>query len=59
LSSNEIRRLYSKLINAVTTTADHVLHWSDWRRRRQAEAKSSHYRKRLERPKGNDPPLQY
>jgi hypothetical protein len=59
LSSNEIRRLHSKLINAVTTTVEHVLHWSAWRRRRQAEAKASHYRKRLESLKGNDPPLQY
>jgi hypothetical protein len=56
LSSNEIRRLYSKLLNAATTTADHVLHWSDWRRRRQAEAKTSHYHKRLEAIKSNEPP---
>jgi hypothetical protein len=59
LSSNEIRRLFGKFVLAITTTADHVLHWSHWRRRRQAEAKASHYRKRLESPKGNDPPLQY
>jgi hypothetical protein len=51
--------LFGKFVVAITTAADHVLHWSDWRRRRQAEAKASHYRKRLESPKGNDPPLQY
>jgi hypothetical protein len=25
----------------------HVLHWSNWRRRRQLQAKAAHYRKRL------------
>jgi hypothetical protein len=56
LSSNEIRRLYTKLVRAGRATADHVLHWSAWRRHRQAQAKASHYRKRLEAPKGNEPP---
>jgi hypothetical protein len=35
---------------------DHVLHWTTWRRRRQAQAKASHYRKRLEATKRNEPP---
>jgi hypothetical protein len=56
LSSNEIRRLYGKLVLAGRAAADHVLHWSQWRRRRQAEAKTSHYRKRLEALESNEPP---
>jgi hypothetical protein len=56
LSSNEIRRLFSRLIRHTQTTAGHVLHWSAWRRRRQAQAKASHYTKRLEVLKGNEPP---
>jgi hypothetical protein len=56
LSSNEIRRLYVKLVLTASTAADHVLHWSHWRRHRQAQAKASYYRKRLEAPKSNEPP---
>jgi hypothetical protein len=55
LSSNEIRRLYGKFVVAVTTTVDHVLHWSDWRRQRQAEAKTSHYHKRLKALESYEP----
>jgi hypothetical protein len=49
LTSNEIRRLLGKFVLIGRTTAGHVLHWSGWRRHRQAQAKASHYRKRLER----------
>jgi hypothetical protein len=56
LSSNEIRRLFGKLVRTGQAAIDHVLHWSDWRRHRQAQAKASHYRKRLNTPKGNEPP---
>ncbi|WP_213457481.1 hypothetical protein [Rhizomonospora bruguierae] len=56
MSSNEIRRLFGKLVLVGRAAADHVLHWSTWRRRRQAEAKAAHYRKRLEVTKGNEPP---
>jgi hypothetical protein len=59
LSSNEIRRLLSKLVLAGRTAADHVLHWSGWRRRRQAQAKASHYHKRVNYHKSNEPPQQY
>jgi hypothetical protein len=48
LTSNEIRRLLGKLVIIGRITAAPVLHWSGWRRRRQARAKASHYRKRLE-----------
>ncbi|QOC94263.1 hypothetical protein [Micromonospora craniellae] len=50
LTSNEIRRLFAHLVLIGRTAAEHVLHWSTWRRRRQAQAKASHYRKRLEPP---------
>jgi hypothetical protein len=56
LSSNEIRRLFGKLVRVARATTDHVLHWSTWRRRRQAQAKTTHYRKRLEAIKSNEPP---
>nr|WP_199489230.1 hypothetical protein [Micromonospora craniellae] len=50
LTSNEVRRLFAHLVLIGRTAAEHVLHWSTWRRRRQAQAKASHYRKRLEPP---------
>jgi hypothetical protein len=56
LSSNEIRRLFGKLVLIAATAAGHVLHWSTWRRRRQAQAKAAHYRKRLEAIISNEPP---
>jgi hypothetical protein len=47
LSSNEIRRLFNGIVRTTRTRIDHLLHWSDWRRRRQGQARASHYRKRL------------
>jgi SRSO17 transposase len=45
LIRNEIRRL---LTTAVTPahTIEHVIHWSTWRRRHQAQARTSHYARR-------------
>ena len=45
LTRNEIRRLFTA---ATTTTreATSVLNWSRWRRRHQARARTSHYRRR-------------
>jgi len=48
LTSKEIRRLLAKLVLNGRIAAGQVLHWSDWRRHRQAQAKASHYRKRRE-----------
>jgi hypothetical protein len=39
---------YSKLVLIGQTVLHHVRHWSTWRRRCQAQAKASHYRKRDE-----------
>jgi hypothetical protein len=50
LTSNEIRRLFAKLVLAAAHTAAHVWHWSRYRRRRQEQARSAHYRKRLKPP---------
>jgi SRSO17 transposase len=46
LTFNEIRRLFARLITNTIHTIDHWLHWSTWRRRHQARAKTSHYRRR-------------
>jgi SRSO17 transposase len=46
LTLPEIRRLFARLITTTVHTIDHWLHWSNWRRRHQARAKTSHYRRR-------------
>jgi SRSO17 transposase len=46
LTVHEIRRLFAKLITNTVHTIDHSLAWSRWRRRHQARAKTSHYRRR-------------
>jgi hypothetical protein len=46
LTIPEIRRLFSRLITNTNHTISHWLHWSTWRRRHQARAKTSHYRRR-------------
>jgi hypothetical protein len=42
--------VFVKLTLAGRTTVDHILHWSTWRRRRQAQARAAHYRKRANSP---------
>jgi SRSO17 transposase len=46
LTFNEIRRLFARTIANTAHTVDHWQHWSTWRRRHQANAKTSHYRRR-------------
>jgi hypothetical protein len=46
LTFNEIRRLFARMISNTIHTIDHWLHWSTWRRRHQARAKTSYYRRR-------------
>ena len=46
LSVNEIRRLLAKLVINAVHTINHWLGWSTWRRRHQARAKTSHYKRR-------------
>jgi len=42
----EIRRLLISLAQRYLPAPCHVLAWSDWRRRRQYQARISHYRRR-------------
>lgn len=44
LTRNEIRRLFTAA-TAPAQTAAHALKWSRWRRRHQARAQASHYRR--------------
>jgi SRSO17 transposase len=46
LTFNEIRQLFVRLITTSVHTIEHCLHWSTWRRRYQARAKTSHYHRR-------------
>jgi hypothetical protein len=56
LSSNEIRRLFNGVIRTTRAGVEHLLHWSHWRRRRQAQARAAHYRKRLSAINDTKPP---
>lgn len=42
----EIRRLLTRLAGRLPPDPSHVLAWSRWRRRRQYQARISHYRRR-------------
>jgi hypothetical protein len=42
----ELRRLLIKLVLRVVDTAEHAWAWSKWRRRRQHQARLSHYKRR-------------
>jgi hypothetical protein len=46
LTLPEIRRLLTKLVLRIVDTAEHVWAWSRWRRRRQHQARLSHYKRR-------------
>jgi hypothetical protein len=48
LTAGEARRLFC-LYTRVTRSEPFHEHWSDWRRRRQARARRSHYARRAER----------
>jgi SRSO17 transposase len=43
LTRNEIARLFTYLIIQPARDARHLLHWSEWRRRHQHRARTSHY----------------
>ncbi|MFJ6561713.1 IS701 family transposase [Streptomyces sp. NPDC091412] len=46
LTVPEIRHLLAAVFNPPAVTAASLLHWSNWRRRHQATARRSHYRRR-------------
>jgi SRSO17 transposase len=50
LTMPEIRRLFTALIDPPHHDADHVLHWSHWRRNHQATARRAHYRRHMDSP---------
>ncbi len=50
LSLAEIRRLIHRVTDRRPTPVDHILHWSIWRRRRQHQARISHYKRRGHSP---------
>jgi SRSO17 transposase len=45
LTRNEIRRLFTNLLTQTAHTVRQILNWSQWRRRHQARARASHYRR--------------
>jgi hypothetical protein len=47
LTVNEVRRLINTLIIEPIRSLAHRLSWSHWRRRHQARARRSHYKRRL------------
>ncbi|TQE20169.1 hypothetical protein SipoB123_29470 [Streptomyces ipomoeae] len=51
LSLAEIRRLITRLTDRRPAPIDHILHWSTWRRRRQHQARISHYKRRGHSPR--------
>ncbi len=46
LTINELRRLFDAILLAPTCTHSAMLRWSQWRRKHQARARDSHYRRR-------------
>jgi hypothetical protein len=46
LTVNEIRRLLAALIFRAEQTPDRTQAWSNWRRRRQAQGRRCHYKRR-------------
>ncbi|MGA5318754.1 IS701 family transposase [Streptomyces pseudogriseolus] len=53
LTVPEIRHLLAAVFNSPAVTAARLLNWSNWRRRHQATARRSHYRRRtIDEPTG-------
>jgi SRSO17 transposase len=50
LTCNEIRHLFINLTDRGRRDIRHLLHWSRWRRRHQASAKTSHYHRQAAGP---------
>jgi SRSO17 transposase len=50
LTRNEIARLFTSLTGQPPRGPQHLLHWSEWRRRHQHRAKTSHYQRQARRP---------
>jgi SRSO17 transposase len=50
LTRNEIAQLFTSLTGQPAHGPQHLLHWSEWRRRHQHRAKTSHYQRQARRP---------
>ena len=50
LTRNEIARLFTALTGQPARGPQHLLHWSEWRRRHQHRAKTSHYQRQAREP---------
>jgi hypothetical protein len=50
LTCNEVQHLFAALVTAPVVDAGHRLRWSVWRRRRQARARTCHYRRQANGP---------
>jgi hypothetical protein len=50
LTCNEVQHLFAALVTAPVVDAGHRLRWSVWRCRRQARARSCHYRRQATQP---------
>ena len=50
ITVNELRRLFDALLLRPNRSPNRLLHWSTWRRRHQARARASHYRRRDQSP---------
>jgi SRSO17 transposase len=47
LTANEIRHLFTNLLDHARRDLAHLLHWSRWRRRHQARARDCHHRRQV------------
>ena len=52
LTANELRHLFTRLLNHARHDIEHLLHWSRWRRRHQARARDR--TSAVEQPNSND-----
>ena len=50
ITVNELRRLFDALLLRPNHSPERLHRWSIWRRRHQARARASHYRRRDESP---------
>jgi len=50
LTCNELQHLFAALVAVPIGDPTHRLHWSVWRRRHQARARTCHYRRQANGP---------
>jgi SRSO17 transposase len=50
LTLAEIQRLFTRLTSAIPRSTAEILRWSQWRRRHQARARTSHYQRHTKHP---------